>query len=902
VGFLWEREVRFGRYRFHPTQGLMRGRQEVRVTPKSLAVLRTLAERPGEVVSREELFRAVWADTAVSESALTTCIQELRRALADDARNPKYIETVHRRGFRFLAGSPEGRALEQVPSASSRVVEPVVGRAGALDRIGRALEHARAGRRQVVLVTGEPGIGKSTVVELFLSGLDPDAYRVARAECVEHHGAGEAYQPLLEALARLCSHADRQPYLAALRQCAPGWLAQLPALQTKSERLSLQRRAAGTTPERMLRELTDALETMSRYSPIVLCLDDLHWSDASTIDWIASFARRQEPSATLVIGTYRPGEAVGRARSPEALAADLAVRQLCTEISLARLDEPAVREYVMTRFPPREGSDGAIDQLAALMYRRTEGNPLFLVNALTDLISRDVLVNRDDGWMATADLDESSRAVPGDIRRSIEGQIDRLDETERGLLEVASVAGRPCAAAVVAAGADTAETVVESILDALARRHAFVRGGPAVEWPDGTVSATFEFLHSLYRDILSGRLSPARRADLHRRIGARLESAYGPRATEVAAELAVHFERGRDPDRAVRYLQHAAETDRGRSAHGVAERHYRRALDLLVNHPEGRERDEREIGLRVGLGGVLMQTRGWGAPEVEAAYARVRHLTESQGPSKTLFSAFWNLWIFCTTRGRLAEARSFADRLFDLAQQSGDPEWLLQAHHAAWSTLFTVGDLHGAEAHAADGLRLCDGGVRSTLAFGGHDAGICARMFRARTLALGDRGQEAGSACEEAVELARQLDHPFTLAFALMHAAAVHEARGDPHASRWHASQATQVAGDHGFGLMRAWATCFLGWSMTRLGEARHGQTTIEEGVSLARSTGARLWEAHMLGLLASAQIANGLVADATRTVEEAMAMADETGERFYYPQLQKLRLALRSSLPSRPD
>jgi DNA-binding winged helix-turn-helix (wHTH) protein len=896
MGFLWEHELRFGRFRFHPNQGLMRGRQEVRVTPKSLAVLRTLAERPGEVVSREELFRAVWADTAVTESALTTCIQELRRALADDARNPKYIETVHRRGFRFLAGPLEDRAPAQASPASSRAVEPVVGRGEVLDGIREAFEHACQGTRRIVFVTGEPGIGKTTVVELFLSGLDSDAYRVARAECVEHHGAGEAYQPVLEALTRLCSHSDRQPYLAALRQCAPGWLAQLPALQTKSERLSLQQRAAGTTPERMLRELTDALETMSRHSPLVVCLDDLHWSDASTLDWIASFARRQEPSATLVIGTYRPGEAVGRVRSPEALAADLAVKDLCTEISLARLHEPAVREYVMARFPPREGSGDAIDQLAARMYRRTEGNPLFLVNALTDLISRGVLVNSEDGWIATADLDERARDVPGDIQRSIEGQIDRLGEKERSLLEVASVAGRPCAAAVVAAGADTAELDVEAVLDALARRHSFVRTGPTVEWPDGTVSATFEFLHTLYRDILSSRLSPARRADLHRRIGARLESAYGSRASELAAELAVHFERGRDADRAVRYLQQAAETDRSRSAHTVALEHYRRALGLLEKRPEGSGRDEREISLRVGLGDVLMQTRGWGAPEVEAEYARVRQLTEAQGPSKALLSAFWNLWIFYTTRGRLAEARSFADRLFDVARQSGDPEWLLQAHHATWSTLFTVGDLHGTEAHAGEGVRLCDGGVRTTLSSGGHDAGVCARLFRARALALREQSESAAQACDEAVELARQLDHPFTLAFALMHAAAVHEARRDPRAARWHATQATQVAGEHGFGLMRAWATCFLGWSMSELGETRLGQSTIEEGVALARSTGARLFEPHLLGLLASAQIANGLLADAARTVHEAIALTHETGERFCSPRLQEIRLELTKS------
>ena len=893
------RGIRFGRYRFHPTQGLTRGRQEVRVTPKSLAVLRRLLEHSGDVITREELFRDVWPDTAVSEAALTTCIQELRRALADDARHPKYIETVHRRGFRFLASSSadDTTPFEREPHlARPRAPGPLVGRDAALRQMSDALALACKGQRQIAFVTGEPGIGKTALVDVLLTGIaDRSACRVARAECLEHHGAGEAYQPLLEALTRLCTQPEGEPCLAALRQCAPTWLVQLPALQTQAERLALQRRAGGATSERMLRELTDAFEMMTRRSPLVLCLEDLHWSDVSTLDWIASFARRPEPARVLVIGTYRPGETGSRSRSPEALANDLDLKGLCTEIALARLDAQAVTDYVIARFPPAEGAAPSLEKLAALVNQRTEGNPLFVVNVLIDLIARSVLVAHDDRWAVSENLDGDSLAIPADVRRTIERHIDRLDAGECGLLEVASLIGSTCSAAAIAAGAGVSMSEVEAALDALARRRAFVREGPPAEWPDGTLSATYEFLHALYREVLSTRPSPGRRVELHRAIGARLEAAYGERATELASELALHFEHGRDLRRAVMYLQHAAETDRSRSAHDVAQHHYQRALALLEKLPGGDERDEREVALRIGLGSVLMQTSGWGAPEVQAAYERVRELSEARGPAQPLLSALWNLWIYYITRGDLDEARSFADHLFTLAERSGDPGSVLQAHHARWSTLFTLGDLRGTEIHAREGLTLCEPGRHTTLAYGGHDTGICARVFCARVLALRGRIDAAAALCEEAVALARELDHPFTLAFTLMHVAAVHETRRDARASRAHAAEATHIASEHSFGLMRAWADLLPGMVD---GAPRRGPSGFDDARGRrrvrARHGFGNVPAAHARPARRARSAANGLVTEALQTVDDAFAISDRTGERFYVAELHRLKGELR--------
>jgi predicted ATPase len=339
----------------------------------------------------------------------------------------------------------------------------------------------------------------------------------------------------------------------------------------------------------------------------------------------------------------------------------------------------------------------------------------------------------------------------------------------------------------------------------------------------------------------------------------------------------------------VLYLQQAAETARSRSAHAVAERHYRRALEILEKLPAGDERDEREVALQIGFGQVVMQTHGWGYPAVEATYTRVRQLSEGRGPGQPLLSALWHLWIYSATRGNLHGARVFADRLFTVAGQLNEAESLLQAHHAQWSTLFALGDLVGSEVHTGKGLETYDRANGGALSFGGHDAGICARLFRGRALAFSGHADTAARLCDDALRLARELDHPFTMAFALMHAAAVHQTRRDVRLARTYAQEARDLAGEHRFDLMGAWATCFLGWAMIESADLIEGAALLEEGVVAAAATGSILFQPHMLALRATAELACGRSADARTTIREAMAIALRTGESFYLAELHRL-------------
>ena len=354
----------------------------------------------------------------------------------------------------------------------------------------------------------------------------------------------------------------------------------------------------------------------------------------------------------------------------------------------------------------------------------------------------------------------------------------------------------------------------------------------AGEYPDGAVSTEFAFVHTLFREALYRSLPRGRRIDLHRQVGDFQERAWGPRAVEIAAELAVHFEEGRDLSRAVRYLQHAAENARRRSAFKEARLHYGRALDLLGRLPESGERAEQELSLRMGIGATIMATSGFGAPEVEAAYSKARSLSQQISDTARLFPALWGLWLFYWGRGDVQTGDELARQLRTLAEKSDDQGLRLQALHASWATAFSQGRFGDATLDAAKGIALYDVEWHAPMAatYGSHDAGVCARMFAARALAFVGRVDEAMRMSDEAIAHARFLGHPFSTALALSFRAALDQSCGDAAGAGEHATQGSTIAKDQGFGLVLAWCSTIEGWATAHHGDHNAGLKGIAEG------------------------------------------------------------------------
>ncbi|MDB6106969.1 MAG: transcriptional regulator, putative ATPase, winged helix family [Gammaproteobacteria bacterium] len=565
--------------------------ERILMTPKAFAVLQYLVEHAGQLVTHEALLEAVWAGSVVELQAVKRNILEVRSALGDRPKNSLFIETLPRRGYRFIA--PLSKHIASSPSVAVRAAHgTLVGRERALDELYEGLQHAVKGERQAVFITGEAGIGKTALVDEFRRLVASTALstRIAQGQCVEGYAGKEPYYPMLDALGQLCAGPQGESIVQILAAQAPTWLVQFPALLRREHREMLQREILGATRERMLREISEALETITAECPLLLVFEDLQWVDHSTVDLISVLARRQAPAKLMLLATCRPFDLEPRDHPLKALAQDLLVHRLGREIAPAPLTEAEVAEYLAAR----SSSTSLPEGLSALLHQHSEGNPLFMVAALDHMMKR-ALISRENGsWQLQVPLAQIELAVPDDLRRMIEVQLDRLSPEEQRVLELASIVGASFSATVINSAAEVDPQTFEDLCEGLSRQHQIVRWVATQHFPDGTVSERYEFVHALYRQVLYNRQAPGRRARLHRRIGERLEALYSQRLDEIVAILAHHFESAADWSRTIQYLRLAADTAVRRYAPLGAAPMLQRALELATRLPEP-ERSASEI-------------------------------------------------------------------------------------------------------------------------------------------------------------------------------------------------------------------------------------------------------------------------------------------------------------------
>ena len=426
--------------------------EAIRLSHKAFAVLRCLVSHPEQLVTKDDLLATVWPETVVSEGVLTTAVRELRQALDDQARTPHFIETIHGRGYRFIAPVTMTHALPRLPASTAPPEPgpdatcgqplPVIARAHSF--VGREMEWerlhqwyttARQGVRQVGFIAGEAGIGKTALVEAFGSHVTAaGTVLVGRGQCIEHYGAGEAYLPLLEALGRLGRGAYGAHLVELLRVHAPSWLVHLPALLPPDEHEALRRVAHQMSPVRMLRELAEVLEVFTAKYSLILVLEDLHWSDTATLEWLAYVARRRDPARLLVLGTYRPLEVIVHPHPLRTLITELRQQPQCAELVLDSLSAAAVAAYLQQRC----GSIARLADLTHVLHQRTGGHPLFLVTLVDELMHQRILVAGEAAWDVRGDLDAVTEVVPTSVRQFIEQHVEQLSSEDQALLEAAS--------------------------------------------------------------------------------------------------------------------------------------------------------------------------------------------------------------------------------------------------------------------------------------------------------------------------------------------------------------------------------------------------------------------------------------------------------------------------------
>ena len=783
---------------------------------------------------------------------------------------------------RFAVSLAAGDAAPAVDRV--RAAQPLVGREAELERLDAALAAARRGERRAVFVCGPPGIGKTTLLDAFVAASD-DAL-VAHGQSVEHYGAGEAYLPLLEAFGQLGRSADGALLVKHLRRHAPTWLAQLPALADPAEQEALARRALGSTRERMLRELAELLDVFTAERPLVLVVEDLHWSDHATIEAISYVALRRSPARLLLLGTYRPAEVLSGDHPLRAATQELRARRLSEEIRLEPLGEPDVARYLAMRLDvPRVGDD-----LMRVVYRRTEGHPLFLVNVVDFALREERIVARDGTVALRGGEDALADSIPDGLLPMIERQIESLAPDEQQLLEAAAVAGAEFSSAALVAALDGTQDAIEDRCEGLAWRGQFLRSSGMEKWPDGTLGGRYRFVHALYQNVLYRRVPEARRARLHRRIAERRAAAFGADNLEIAAELAVHFEAAHEPRRALGQRVGAGDLAVRRHAEREAVDHYRRALGLCAQtgacDPSG------ELSILVKLATRLMSTAGYAAAELETIFDRAYTLSRQIASGRDLAPLLRTLVSFHQVRARLEAARSVGEELLALCARNDDEVALVQALYGHGVTLYDLGELESSQRHLERALELYRPETHETHAavYGGYDPGVGSRCWLSWLLWMRGEGDRALRVAADGLALADELGHPFSIGFACMSSAVLHLHRGEAKPAAAPLERARRVAIEDGFPYLRATVGSIEAWHALASGRLDAAIELGEAALVAQNETGAHLTQPAYRIMLAVAYGFSGAIDQALAMADLGIAEVEETGQRLHGPGLWRAR------------
>jgi len=743
----------------------------------------------------------------------------------------------------------------------------------------------------------EPGVGKSRLLFEF-KAVSQSGWMVLETFSVSHRKAS-AYLPVIDLLhgyfeitadddgrrrrqkiiGKLLeldrALEDAVPYLYALLGIVEGDdpIAQMDAQIRKRRTLEAIKRI-------LLRE--------SLNQPLMLIFEDLHWIDGETQAFLNLLADSIGTAKILLLVNYRP-EYAHQWNSKtyytqlrlDPLAEDSADEMLNALLSIP-LARPVTGEGKRGD-EPRAGEGADLVSLKRLIIERTEGNPFFMEEM--------VLVLFDDGALVRNGVVKLTRSlnqlrIPPTVQAILAARIDRLPADEKDLLQTLAVIGREFPLPLVGCLVSTSDDELNRMLCDL-QLAEFIYEQPA------TGDIEYIFKHALTQEVAYSSVLSERRKQLHERTGQALESMFAGQLDDHLDDLARHYGRSDNVEKAVEYLGRAGQQAIQRSAYADAVSSIAAAVELLQRLPESPEHIRREFLLQLALGRGLMVVKGnAAAPEVERAYIRARELCERAGDPTELFRALWGLWMVHLLRGELRRAYELAEQIMPRAQSAQDPALLLYAHTALGDTLFWMGVLLPAREHHEMAGSLYDPERHGSLVFryGGIDAGVSCLGYAAWILwQLGypDRALERGN---EALALARSLSYPLSLAFAEYFVGILRQHRREARPAKETAEGAIALSAEHGFTLWLARATTLSGWAMAELGHNEEGIAQIEKGLAMYRATGAELDRPLQLCLLAEACRATGRFDDGLSALTEALAAADEHESRNYEAEMHRLK------------
>jgi predicted ATPase/tRNA A-37 threonylcarbamoyl transferase component Bud32 len=779
----------------------------------------------------------------------------------------------------------EIRTTRPQRTAGARRVRAIVHRDTELQAMRTAFAEAEAGRGSIVCVAGEPGIGKTTLVEDFLDELATAAgvSFIGRGQCSERLAETEGYLPVIDALHSLL-RADTSGSIGQLMSVvAPTWHALVaPAAADSHSYDALAQRAL--SQQAMLREFSGLLEETMRQQPVILFFDDVHWADVSTVDLLAHLGQRCARLRLLVLVTYRPTELLLGPHPFYRVKLELKGKGVCSELPLDFLTRDEIDRFVAILFP----GHGFPADFADVIFRRTEGSPLFMADLLAYLREQGVIAQIDGRWSLARELPDLREDLPESVRSMIQRKLEQLAESDRRLLAAAAVQGHEFDSAVVAGALELDPAEVEERLQALDRVHNLVRLLREQEFASRALTLRYAFVHVLYQQALYNDLSPTRRASLAASLAATLEQLASDKSS-AAAELGFLYEVGRDFYAAARHFRQATESAARVFAHHEAIALAQRGLRVLEALPD-KERVRLEIPLQVALGLQLQITQGYAAPAALRAYSRARDLCLRWPEAADEFPVLWGLWLCHKVRSELDKAQQDADELFAIARQTSDPALALQAHQALGMTALCRGEQTTALSNVELVAALYDPDRhRAHAAMFGQDPGVMCKAYGAVALWLLGYPDTAQQESQRAIEMSAG-HSPSTQAIALHFASMVHQLRRDGLATREYARRARAISAEHGLSFWLAGGKVLSGWALAAEEMIDGGLMRLRQGVADWRATGSVTYETYYLGLLAEVLARQRQFDEALRVLEESLALVERIGERLYEAELYRIR------------
>jgi class 3 adenylate cyclase/predicted ATPase len=833
-----------------------------------------------------------------------------------------------------------GTLRTKLQVAVRRGLTRFVGRQSEMEQLRRALDQAKAGHGQIVGVMGEPGLGKSRLFYEFVGAYDHTPLQrhgclVLEAYSVSH-GKASPYLPVIELLKAYFQiqlpddeRRRRQKVIGKVLELDRNLEDTLPylfaLLGVEEQPSPLQQMDPQIRRRRTFEALKKLFLRESLKQPLILIFEDLHWIDSETQGFLDTFSEGVASAKVLLLVNYRPeyrhewGQKsyytqlrlapFGRAEVEEflsvllseygsplpdrerpVLSPDEGDKVRVIQDDSARRGSPDPAESADRRSVPPVARSGDRPQpsemknnlhaLKQLILEKTEGTPFFMEEVVQELFEQGVLV-RDGGETRRSASLPTDLHIPTTVQGVLAARIDRLAPEQKTLLQQLAVIGREFPLRLIRQVIPQPEDELYRLLDALQRKE-FLYEQPAL--PD----VEFIFKHALTQEVAYHSVLIERRKVLHEQTAQAIERLYADRLDEHYSDLAHHYSRSERTEKAVTYLHLAGQQAVQRSANAEAISHLTASLDLLKTLPNTPERARQELALQIALGVPLIATKGYAAPEVTKVYSRARELCQQEGETSQLFSVLWGLWLSSCLRAEYRTVRELGEQLLSLAPGMHDLAPL--AHYALGGSFLFLGELAPAREQYEQGFALYDPHQHRSYGFRyGQDPGVVCLTVVAWTLYLLGYSTQALQRTHEALTLAHEVAHPFSLAWTLTWTAMSHQLRLEGQSAQERAEVALVLSTEQGFPAWLAFGTIIRGWALADQGQGEEGVAQICQGIATWQATGAECSRSYFLALLAEAHGKAGQPKEGLNVLAEALALVDKTGERFYEAELYRL-------------